>query len=61
MDDYLGQRSQEFRGEERIPVMNQITLAFEQPGFGVCQITSDLIHPQPICVCRDARKLDAAG
>ena len=57
----LGQRGQELCGEQRIPVMNQLPLALEQPVLGIGQIASDLIHPQPICVDRDTGKLDAAG
>src|SRR6516225_7376985 len=49
---------QEFRGEQGIPVMNQISLT-DQKGFrSVTEVPSDLTHPKPIRLPRHSGDLD---
>src|SRR6516165_2322059 len=39
---------QEFRSEQRIPVMNQISLTDQEAFRSVTEVPSDLAHPEPI-------------
>ena len=57
----LGQRGEELRREERIPVVNQVALALEEPVDGIGQIACDLAHPQAVGNRRDPGDLHAAG
>jgi hypothetical protein len=41
--------------------MNQITLALEQPVYGIGQITCDLVHSPSACDCRDPGNLHRAS
>ena len=53
-DSYL----QEFRSEQGIPVMNQISLADQEAFRNVTEVPSHLAHAEPIAIPRDSGDLN---
>src|SRR6516162_6008802 len=49
---------QEFSGEQRIPVMNQISLTDQKAFRSVTEVPSDLAHPEPLSIPRDSGDLN---
>src|SRR5215469_703190 len=49
---------QEFRSEQGIPVMNQISLTDQEAFRSVTEVPSDLTHPKAIRLPRHSRDLD---
>src|SRR6516162_5027653 len=49
---------QEFSGEQRIPVMNQISLTDQKAFRSVTEVPSDLAHPEPLAIPRDCGDLN---
>ena len=49
---------QEFRSEQGISIMNQISLTDQQAFRSVTEVASDLAHPEPIAIPRDPGDLN---
>ena len=60
LDPDARQQTQEFCGEERVSIVDQIALAEEDSVHGVGDLAADLAHPQPVGSGRDPRDLDWA-
>jgi hypothetical protein len=60
LDTSFSKNPEELRGVERISIVDQVTVCFQDSALAVSHVSADLLHPETVRAPRDTSELNAS-